>query len=129
VETYEKLLSRELRKSVYRIQGCVTAANFDEDSNTPTGNPDDNAKENLDKTVNQISRDPKARQEQVDEIGERGRRRMNENAITYHIAGYEFNLRDRVAEAARFVQWGKSVIDQAVKASPEASLAWCVLFV
>jgi hypothetical protein len=103
---------------------CVTA-NFNEDSNTSTSEPDDKADENLDKTANQISGDPKARQAQVDEIGQRGRQRMDKNAITYHIAGYEFNLQGQIAQAAQFVQWGKSVIDKVVKASPGASLPWC----
>jgi hypothetical protein len=103
---------------------CVTAANFNEDSNTSTSDLD-KAVENLDKTANQISGDPKARQAQVDEIGQRGRQRMNKNAITYHVAGYEFNLQGQIAQAAQFVQWGKSVIDKVVKASPGASLAWC----
>lgn len=50
---------------------------------------------------------------------------MERNAISYTIAGHTFDLRDQIANAARFVQWGKSFIDEAVKASPEASMAWC----
>lgn len=50
---------------------------------------------------------------------------MDEKKIIYHIAGYEFVLKDQIAQAAKLMQWGKVLIDQAVKASPEASMAWC----
>ena len=50
---------------------------------------------------------------------------MDEKRIKYHIAGYEFVLEDQIAQAAKLVQWGKALIDEAVKASPEASMAWC----
>ncbi|XTI89098.1 WD40-repeat-containing domain protein [Cenococcum geophilum] len=50
---------------------------------------------------------------------------MDKKKIKYHIAGYEFVLEDQIAQSAKLVQWGKALIDQAVKASPEASMAWC----
>jgi hypothetical protein len=50
---------------------------------------------------------------------------MDEKKIIYHIAGYEFVLEDQIAQVAKLVQWGKALIDEGVKASPEASVAWC----
>jgi hypothetical protein len=50
---------------------------------------------------------------------------MDEKKIKYHVAGYEFVLEDQIAQAAKLVQWWKALIDEAVKASPEASMAWC----
>ena len=50
---------------------------------------------------------------------------MDEKKIKYRIAGYDFVLQDQVAQAARFVLWGKASIDEAIKPSLEASMAWC----
>ena len=50
---------------------------------------------------------------------------MDGRKIKYYIAGYEFVLEDQIARAAKLVQWGKALIDEAVKASPEALMAWC----
>ena len=50
---------------------------------------------------------------------------MDEKKIKYHIDGREYVLDDQIAQAAKLVQWGKGLIDEAVKASPEASMAWC----
>ncbi|KAL7953004.1 WD40-repeat-containing domain protein [Trichoderma compactum] len=44
--------------------------------------------------------------------------------------GHQFILKDQITEAAKFVQNIKTLIDEAVTASPEASLAWagvCIL--
>jgi hypothetical protein len=87
--------------------------------------PPDQAKEYLDDTDNRIdNEDPKARREQLDKIIKAGRQRMDEKKIKYHIAGYEFVLQDQIAQAAELVQWAKTLVDQAVKPSPEASMAW-----
>lgn len=49
---------------------------------------------------------------------------MQQKQIHYKIAGHEFNLDEQVATAADFLLWGKDLVDEAIKASTEASLAW-----
>ena len=59
-----------------------------------------------------------------------GLRRVDEKKIKYTIAGHECVLEDQIAQAARFIQWAKGLIDETIRASPEASLAWagvCVI--
>ena len=86
----------------------------------------DQASECLDDTDNRIENaNLRKRREQLKKIIEAGRQRMDEKKIKYYIAGYEFVLEDQIAQAAKLVQWGKALIDEAVKASPEASMAWC----
>ncbi|KAH7232414.1 hypothetical protein B0J15DRAFT_409195 [Fusarium solani] len=117
VEEYEKLLSRELPK---------TASSSD----APNDDPDD-AETNLDKTDNQIDNSNlENRQEQLKAIIGRGLRRMEEKKIKYTICGHEFVPRDQIAHAAGLVQGMKTLVDEAVRASPEASLVWagvCVI--
>ncbi|KAH6715924.1 hypothetical protein BKA61DRAFT_479224 [Leptodontidium sp. MPI-SDFR-AT-0119] len=98
VEKYNKLLSRELT-SAYKIQVIY-------------------------ETVNQISTDPIVRRTQLDEIMERGKKRMENSRSKYTIAGHDFDLKKQLTEAADFVLWGKAFVDQAVKPSAEASLIW-----
>lgn len=52
---------------------------------------------------------------------------MTDGEITYKIAGIEFKFSEQVAEASKLITWGKSLIDEAVKASPEASMAWSAI--
>ncbi|RYP75956.1 hypothetical protein DL771_002028 [Monosporascus sp. 5C6A] len=104
VENYEKVLSKELKT----------------DGGTPG-----RAQEYLDDTDNLIDNDPTVRREQLDKIIEAGRQRMDGKKIKYHIAGSEFVLQDQIAQAAELVQWGKALVDEGVKASPGASMAWC----
>jgi len=103
-------------------------------------------------TANQISADPTERQAQLDKIIKDGQTRMDEVAIQtstdptmgkaqleeiakygqqkdkkiFHICGhpFSFDVGAVVAQAADFVLWGKDLVDQAVKPSPEASLIW-----
>lgn len=49
---------------------------------------------------------------------------MEETKTTYTIAGHQFVLRDQIAKVADFALWTKGFVAEAVKASPEASLAW-----
>ncbi|KAK4074995.1 uncharacterized protein Triagg1_4659 [Trichoderma aggressivum f. europaeum] len=77
-----------------------------------------------------ISTDSSERHKQLEDITKRGLRRVDEKQIEYLLFGRQFILRDQITEAAKFVQNIKSLIDEAVKASPEASLAWagvCIL--
>ncbi|KAL6816933.1 WD40-repeat-containing domain protein [Trichoderma camerunense] len=77
-----------------------------------------------------ISTDSNERQKQLEDITKRGLQRVDEKQTRYMLFGRQFILKDQVAEAAKFVQNIKTLIDEAVKASPEASLAWagvCIL--
>jgi len=53
-----------------------------------------------------------------------GLEQMDRKKVEYTIAGHEFVLQDQIAEAAELVQWVKDFVGEAVKVSPEASLAW-----
>ena len=65
--------------------------------------------------------------EQLSLIIARGQQRMDEKEINYKIAGIQFNVSQQVAQMSRLVQWGKGLVDEAVKVSPEASMAWCAI--
>ncbi|RYP21555.1 hypothetical protein DL765_002191 [Monosporascus sp. GIB2] len=127
VENYEKVLSRELKTGVYQLHAIsrVAKAVRGSDSNTIDSGTPGRAQEYLDDTDNLIDDDPTVRRGQLNKIIEVGRQRMDEKRIKYHIAGYEFVLQDQIAQAAELVQWGKALVDEALKASPEASAAWC----
>ena len=47
-----------------------------------------------------------------------------ENRTSYKVFVHDIVLKEQIAGAADFLLWGKGLIDEAVKASPEASLAW-----
>ncbi|EXL66943.1 hypothetical protein FOPG_16910 [Fusarium oxysporum f. sp. conglutinans race 2 54008] len=99
VDKYEELLSREL--------------------------PPRTSTQRLEKTNEQIDNtNLENRQEQLKTIIGNGLRRMDEGKTKYIIFGHEFVPRDQIAQAARFVQGMRTLVDEAVKVSPEASLAW-----
>jgi len=64
------------------------------------------------------------RRAQFDTIIKYGLQQMDGKRMKYQIAGHEYVLRDQIAQAAKLVLWAKDLISEAVKASPEASLAW-----
>ncbi|RSL81248.1 hypothetical protein CEP52_017242 [Fusarium oligoseptatum] len=64
------------------------------------------------------------RQEQLKIITGNGLRQMDEGKAKYVIFGHEFVPREQIAQSARFVQGMKSLVDEAVRVSPEASLVW-----
>ncbi|KAH7304482.1 hypothetical protein B0I35DRAFT_454747 [Stachybotrys elegans] len=64
------------------------------------------------------------RQEQLKTIASNGLRRMDEGKTKYIIFGHDFVPRDQIAQAARFVQGMRTLVNEAVRVSPEASLAW-----
>ncbi|KKO97566.1 hypothetical protein THAR02_10329 [Trichoderma harzianum] len=70
-----------------------------------------------------ISTDSNERQKQLESIIKRGLQRADEKQTKYMLLGRQFILKDQITEAANFVQNIKILIDEAVKASPEASLA------
>ncbi|KAH7134138.1 hypothetical protein EDB81DRAFT_902970 [Dactylonectria macrodidyma] len=99
VDKYEELLSRELP-------------------------PKTNA-QRLEKTNDRIDNtNLENRQKQLKTIIGNGLRRMDEGKTKYIIFGHEFVPRDQIAQAARFVQGMRTLVDEAVRVSPEASLAW-----
>jgi hypothetical protein len=76
-----------------------------------------------DDVAKSILADGPSRQTQLDTIITQGLRRM-EKRTSYTIAGHEFVARQQVAKAAGLVLWAKDWIGEAVKVSPEASIAW-----
>ncbi|RYP80672.1 hypothetical protein DL769_002354 [Monosporascus sp. CRB-8-3] len=129
VENYERVLSRELKTGVYQLHATNRVVNAvgASDSNAIDSGAPGRGQEYLDDTDNLIDIDPTVRREQLDKIIEAGRRRMGEKKIKYHIAGCEFVLQNQIAQAAKLVQWGKALVDEGVKASPGASMAWCAV--
>ncbi|KAJ3572376.1 hypothetical protein NPX13_g5069 [Xylaria arbuscula] len=53
-----------------------------------------------------------------------GLHRIESKRTRYTIAGHEFNLSNQIDQAAKLVIWAKDWIGEAVKRSPEASIAW-----
>jgi hypothetical protein len=107
--------------------GCrtyVAAANPYADSNSSRSKSDPHD-DSLDETDNRIDNvDPKERQAQLKTIIARGLQKMDGERIKCTIAGHEFDLQESIAKGAKVVQGMKRFVDEAVKASPEASLAW-----
>ena len=64
------------------------------------------------------------RKTQLDKIIHQGEERLQQKQICYKIAGHEFNLNEQIAGAAKFLLAAKGLVDEAVKASAEASLIW-----
>jgi hypothetical protein len=52
---------------------------------------------------------------------------MEEEKTMYTIGGLEIVPRERIAQAAGLALWAKDWIAEAVKVSPEASIAWAGL--
>ncbi|KAL9083770.1 MAG: hypothetical protein Q9165_008380 [Trypethelium subeluteriae] len=100
VEEYENLLTKEL-------------SSVDTGPSPSTPNP-------------HISADSKERQLQLNGIITKALDRAKDQG-TYHIAGHKINIPEQIAQGASFVQWAKEWIDQAVQASPEASIAWAAI--
>ncbi|KAK2616856.1 hypothetical protein QQS21_000234 [Conoideocrella luteorostrata] len=112
VDKYEKLLSLELSSTTMPP------------SDTPVQTIDQ-AKDVLEQTNNRIDgANPQNRQQQLKTIISRGLQRIDELKTKYVIFGHEFVPRDQIAQAARFVTSIKKLIDETVKVSQEASLAW-----
>ncbi|KAL7895848.1 hypothetical protein HDV63DRAFT_95707 [Trichoderma sp. SZMC 28014] len=113
VEEYERLLSRELR--------TIANSNIIHDNND----------EFHVHTENQIENDNhKMRLTQLETITSHGLQQLDKKKAKFNIFGHEFVLRDQLAQATQFIQTIKDAIDVAVRASPEASLAWagfCVI--
>ncbi|RBR16868.1 uncharacterized protein FIESC28_06783 [Fusarium coffeatum] len=101
VTAYENLLSQELRS--------------EEDSHDRNESESDNCIDNED--VNH-------RHKQLQMIIRNGQRRAEKERTTYTIFGKTFTVRDQASRTAEFVKSVKTIVDEAVKASPEAALAW-----
>ncbi|OAR00404.1 hypothetical protein LLEC1_01355 [Akanthomyces lecanii] len=63
-------------------------------------------------------------QKQLHEITSRGLERMEKHKATYTIFGETFVVKDQVAQASQFLLGLKDFVSDAIKVSPEASLAW-----
>ncbi|KAK4069529.1 uncharacterized protein Triagg1_6953 [Trichoderma aggressivum f. europaeum] len=118
VEEYEKLLSIELRTNT----GQKLALPIDHD---------DNFYETMTTTENRInSTNPNKRLEQLKTITDRGLGQLEDGRTKYRIFGHDFIPHNKLAQATRFIQNIRNIIDEAVRLSPHASLAWagvCVL--
>ncbi|KAK7928370.1 hypothetical protein PG985_005368 [Apiospora marii] len=105
VDQYERLLSRELE-------------------------PHSSSNADLENTENRIDTNPDDRRAQLEKITDQGLRRMDENQTKYTISGHVFVVRDQATQAIKLIQMFKGLVDEAVKASPEAAIAWagvCIL--
>ncbi|RYP68954.1 hypothetical protein DL771_006376 [Monosporascus sp. 5C6A] len=114
MDEYERLLSKELPEHV-----AAAASQDVRDQN-----------EDSDHIENRINTDPDTRRDQLKKIIDQGLQRASEKKTRYTIFGYESVPRDQVAHAAQFIQAMKGLVNEAVRASPEASVAWagvCVL--
>lgn len=61
---------------------------------------------------------------QVDQMNQRGKDRLEQKKLKYKIATRTFVVSDLTSKVTRLVLKAKPLIDEAVKASPEASFAW-----
>jgi hypothetical protein len=134
VNEYEKILSKELSEqgTVHLYYGSmmyIPANSLPATGITALQDTSGQA-ETLALAENRISTDPDTRQAQLKKITDNGIRRAEEKQIEYTVFGHNFVLRDQVSQAAHFIKTVKGLVDEAVKVSPEASLAWagvCVL--
>ncbi|KAJ4135232.1 hypothetical protein NW768_004853 [Fusarium equiseti] len=99
VTAYEKLLSQELRSEE------------DDRNDSESENRIDNE-------------DVNHRHKQLQMIIKNGQQRAEEEKTIYTIFGKTFAVRDQASRTAEFVKSVKTIVDEAVKASPEAALAW-----
>ncbi|OQD66308.1 hypothetical protein PENDEC_c049G02404 [Penicillium decumbens] len=114
VTKYEKILSRELKALKTSV-----ASEVSEDQSIAK---DDKT---LDDTMNQIDQvNPQRRRAQLESIIKSGLQRTEATTIKFRLFGREFIPKERIAEAVGLVLRLKSFVDEAVKASPEASLVW-----
>ena len=108
----------------------VAAADPGADSKSNT-DPPNQTEETLDGADNVINEDNlPERRAQLHTIIKYGLERMDEKRMKYKIGDHEYVLQDQIAQAANLVLWAKGWISEAVKASPEASIAWagvCVI--
>ncbi|KAK4144037.1 uncharacterized protein C8A04DRAFT_28380 [Dichotomopilus funicola] len=109
VEEYEALLSRELP---------ATNAEYTSESSTYT----DTACRDGQYSVHDFN--PAARQVQMMAIAEGALARLDAKAIQYRIFGRTYVLKDQITEAVKVVEQLKGIIGEAVKVSPQASVAW-----
>ncbi|KJR84272.1 ankyrin repeat-containing protein [Sporothrix schenckii 1099-18] len=105
VRDYEKLLSQEEQMANPALQSNSSAQDAPHNDVT-------------------LAPDSSPRHSQLDTVIRQGLQRVEDKKAKYTIAGHEFVLTDQVAQAAGFVLWAKDWIGEAVKASPEASIAW-----
>ena len=112
VKRYEELLLKETGSSMHRTITRHTSQALTMFSGLAQ---DGGAANKLNETSRQVTLDTVIRQ---------GLGRMEEKTAKYTIAGHEFVLRDQVSDATKLVLWGKDLIGEAMKFSPEASIVW-----
>ena len=67
--------------------------------------------------------DGASRRATLNTVIERGVQRIQEKTTRYTITGHKFVLSEQISDTAKLVLWAKAFIGEAVKASPEASIA------
>ncbi|KAK2754610.1 vegetative incompatibility protein het-e-1 [Colletotrichum kahawae] len=115
MKQYEILLSQELREQEPSASGT---------QRIPQRSDGENQHDN------RLDTDPNKRRAQLKTITDCGLQRADDKRTKYSIFGLQFILRDQVQQTTQFMLAIKGLVDEAVKASPEASLAWaglCVL--
>lgn len=113
IDKYEKLLSAYLSSNGKGTCTCLLV----NDINLQLGSVKDEAQDNI---ISQ--RDQKSRQNQMFTITSLGLQRMDEGRLS--AKGRDIILQGRFLEGSGFLMRAKSIIDEAIKASPEASLVW-----
>ncbi|MCJ1312727.1 hypothetical protein MMC25_006403 [Agyrium rufum] len=103
VQKYEILLSQQL----HREEQGFTSQN------------------RIEKTIDNA--DPAKRQSQLAIITAQGLERLEASKSVLNIAGHEFKVQEQIAQAAKFLEWGKKWVDNAVQASPQALAAWAAV--
>ncbi|KAI0102193.1 hypothetical protein GGR51DRAFT_528100 [Nemania sp. FL0031] len=68
--------------------------------------------------------DKRPQQAQLDSMIAKGLQTLGDRKTKYTIAGHEFVLSDQIVHAVELVLGVKRLIDEAVKLSPQASIAW-----
>lgn len=132
VDRYERLLSKELNDhgKIFASLSVTCQLTFPIANSTAVSQDMSTQIDDLNRTENRMDPNPNKRQNQLKTIMDRGLQRADEKQITYTLFGHSFALNKQVAQAGQLIQAMKSLIGEAVKVSPEASLAWagvCVL--
>lgn len=132
MDRYEKLLSKELEGhgKVFTLLLVTCQLTFPIANSTTVSQDMPTQTDDLNRTENRMDPDPDRRQNQLKLITDQGLRRADEKQITYTLFGHKFVLSKQVAQSGQLIQAMKNLVGEAVKVSPEASLAWagvCVL--
>ena len=80
-------------------------------------------------TENAVHEQHSEQQRKAMQIIESSLEEFDKKPTKFHVFGHDFLVKDQVAQAVFLIQGLKGIIDEAVKASPEVSLASAIHFV